>query len=143
MLFGGGALGWIAGRLGLAAYAVMLLGIIVIMDLWDSPLLSLYLSGTAVLIREILGGLIGLMSALSAAIWRVVRPVCDFLQTIPMFVFLIPVLMFFQIGEFSALLAIYSGAVVPMIRYTRRELASTPEEQSRPRFPRARTSGRC
>lgn len=72
-----------------------------------------------------------------------VRPVCDLLQTIPMFVFLIPVLMFFQIGEFSALLAICSCAVVPMIRYTRRELASTPEDQSSPRFPRARTGGRC
>ena len=50
------------------------------------------------------------------------------LQTIPLFVFLIPVLMFFQIGEFSAFLAICAYAVVPMIRYTRHGLVSTPPE---------------
>lgn len=129
VLFGAGALGWVAGGRGLAAYAVILLGIILIMGLWEPALLSLYLSGTAVLICALVGGLIGLASALSPAIWRVVRPICDLLQTIPMFVFLIPVLMFFQIGEFSALLAICSYAVVPMIRYTRQGLVSTPEEQ--------------
>ncbi|MEM8761034.1 MAG: ABC transporter permease subunit, partial [Pseudomonadota bacterium] len=48
--------------------------------------------------------------------------------TIPLFVFLIPMLMFFQIGEFSALLAICAYAVVPMIRYTRHGLTSTPAD---------------
>jgi glycine betaine/proline transport system permease protein len=59
------------------------------------------------------------------------------LQTIPLFVFLIPVLMFFQIGEFSAFLAICMYAIVPMIRYTRHGLTSTPEEM----IEAARSSG--
>jgi glycine betaine/proline transport system permease protein len=46
------------------------------------------------------------------------RPINDTLQTMPLFVFLIPVLMFFQVGEFSALLAIMLYAIVPSIRYT-------------------------
>jgi glycine betaine/proline transport system permease protein len=50
------------------------------------------------------------------------------LQTIPLFVFLIPVLMVFQIGEFSAFLAIIAYAIVPMIRYTRHGLNETPDE---------------
>ena len=50
------------------------------------------------------------------------------LQTIPLFVFLIPVLMFFQIGEFSAFLAICAYAIVPMIRYTHHGLTTTPDE---------------
>lgn len=129
VLFGAGALGWVAGGRSLAAYAVILLGIILVMGLWEPAMLSLYLSGTAVLICVVVGGTVGLLSALSPAVWRVVRPVCDLLQTIPMFVFLIPVLMLFQIGEFSALLAICSYAVVPMIRYTRQGVVSTPEEQ--------------
>jgi len=58
----------------------------------------------------------------------VVRPICDMLQTIPLFVFLIPVLMVFQIGEFSAFLAIMAYAIVPMIRYTRHGLTETPAE---------------
>lgn len=98
------------------------------MGLREPALLSVYLSGTAVLICALVGGLIGLASTVSATIWRIVRPVCDLLQTVPLFVFLIPVLMFFQIGEFSALLAIFAYAVVPMIRYTQQGLVSTPEE---------------
>lgn len=129
VLFGAGALGWVAGGWALAAYAVILPAIIMVMGLWEPALLSLYLSGTAVLICAVVGGAVGLLSALSPTVWSVVRPVCDLLQTIPMFVFLIPVLMLFQIGEFSALLAICSYAVVPMIRYTRQGLVSTPEEQ--------------
>ena len=75
-----------------------------------------------------MGGAIGLLCAVSPLAWNIVRPICDMLQTIPLFVFLIPVLMFFQIGEFSAFLAICFYAIVPMIRYTRHGLVTTPDE---------------
>ena len=123
-----GAIGWTAGGRGLALYAVLMLGAILISGLWDKALLSLYLSGVSVLACAIMGGAIGLLSAVSPLAWRIVRPICDMLQTIPLFVFLIPVLMFFQIGEFSAFLAICLYAIVPMIRYTRHGLISTPDE---------------
>lgn len=128
VLVGVGALGQVAGGWRLAASTVLSLLAIMVMGLWEPALLSVYLSGTAVLVCALIGGLTGLASAVSPAVWRVVRPVCDLLQTVPLFVFLIPVLMFFQIGEFSALLAICAYAVVPMIRYTQQGLVSTPEE---------------
>ncbi len=123
-----GATGWVAGGARLAAFGVLMPGAILLMGLWKPAMLSLYLSGAAVLACAVVGGVLGLASAASPAVWRVVRPVCDLLQTIPMFVFLIPVLMFFQIGEFSAFLAICAYAVVPMIRYTQHGLVSTPDE---------------
>ena len=46
----------------------------------------------------------------------------------PLFVILIPFLMFFQIGEFTAFLAIIAYAIVPMIRYTEHGLRNVPEE---------------
>lgn len=128
VLVGVGALGQVAGGWRLAASSVLSLLAIMVMGLWEPALLSVYLSGTAVLICALIGGLTGLASAVSPAVWRAVRPVCDLLQTVPLFVFLIPVLMFFQIGEFSALLAICAYAVVPMIRYTQQGLVSTPDE---------------
>lgn len=128
VLFGASALGWVAGGRGLAVYAPLMLLTILVMGLWEPALLSIYLSGSAVLACTVVGGLIGFASAISPAIWRVVRPICDLLQTIPLFVFLIPVLMFFQIGEFSAFLAICAYAVVPMIRYSQQGLVSTPED---------------
>lgn len=128
VLAGTAALGWLAGGLRLAVLCVVLLSTILISGLWERALLSLYLSGAAVFACTLMGGFIGLMSAVSPTTWRVVRPICDMLQTIPLFVFLIPVLMVFQIGEFSAFLAICAYAIVPMIRYTRHGLVNTPDE---------------
>ena len=128
VLTGAGALGWVAGGRRLATFAVLMLGAVLVSGLWDRALLSLYLSGAAVFACAVLGGALGLLSAASSLAWRIIRPACDMLQTIPLFVFLIPVLMFFQIGEFSAFLAIIAYAIVPMIRYTRHGLITTPPE---------------
>ena len=128
ILIGAAALGWVASGWKLVRLVVILLGLILISGLWERALLSLYLSGASVAACAAVGGVLGFLSAMSPRVWSVVRPICDMLQTIPLFVFLIPVLMFFQIGEFSAFLAICMYAVVPMIRYTRQGLISTPEE---------------
>ena len=128
VLVGAGAIGWSAGGRRLAAFAVIMLGLILLSGLWERALLSLYMSGVAVVTCAVLGGLIGLLCAVSPLAWRIVLPICDMLQTIPLFVYLIPVIMFFQIGEFSAFLAICMYAIVPMIRYTRFGLVNTPEE---------------
>ena len=122
------AIGWTAGGWRLAVLTTGLLVLVLLSGLWGKALLSLYLAGVSVFACAVLGGLIGLASAASPMVWRLVRPICDMLQTIPLFVFLIPVLMFFQIGEFSAFLAICMYAIVPMIRYTRQGLVSTPDE---------------
>ena len=122
------ALAWVAAGPRLAILCTVLLGTILAAGLWERALLSLYLSGAAVTACAITGGALGLLAAVSPLAWRILRPVCDMLQTIPLFVFLIPVLMFFQIGEFSAFLAICAYAVVPMIRYTRFGITGTPPE---------------
>ncbi|WP_294226275.1 ABC transporter permease subunit [uncultured Shimia sp.] len=128
VILGAGAIGWVSGGWKLARLAVILLCLILISGLWERALLSLYLAGAAVFACAVIGGLLGLWSAMSTTAWMILRPICDFLQTIPLFVFLIPVLMFFQIGEFSAFIAICMYAVVPMIRYTRHGLVSTPDD---------------
>ncbi len=128
VLIGAGAIGFVAGGRRLALFSVLMLTAVLLSGLWEKALWSLYLSGAAVLTCAIFGGAIGLICALSPLAWRVVQPICDMLQTIPLFVFLIPVLMFFQIGEFSAFLAIILYAIVPMIRYTRHGLVSTPPD---------------
>ncbi len=128
VIVGTTALAWVAQGIRLAVLSAALLGLVLISGLWDRALLSLYLSGAAVAACVVVGGALGLLSAVSGIAWMVIRPVCDMLQTIPLFVFLIPTLMFFQIGEFSAFLAICAYAVVPMIRYTRHGLVSTPPE---------------
>lgn len=128
VLLATGAAAWRAGGWPLASICVGLLGFILLAGLWERALLSVYLSGAAVLACALVGGILGLLAALSKTVWAILLPICDMLQTIPLFVFLIPVLMFFQIGEFSAFLAICAYAIVPMIRYTRAGLLETPPD---------------
>ncbi len=122
------AVGWAAGGRSLAIFAAAALLAILLAGLWERAMLSLYLTGVAVITCALFGGALGTLSAFSPLAWRILRPICDMLQTIPLFVFLIPVLMFFQIGEFTAFIAICLYAIVPMIRYTRHGLITTPPD---------------
>ncbi|MEZ5934027.1 MAG: ABC transporter permease subunit [Alphaproteobacteria bacterium] len=122
------AIGWASGGRSLALFAALALLAILLAGLWERAMLSLYLTGVAVITCAIVGAALGTLAAFSTLAWRILRPICDMLQTIPLFVFLIPVLMLFQIGEFTAFIAICLYAIVPMIRYTRHGLVTTPPD---------------
>ncbi len=111
-------LAWQAGGRSVAIFTACSLGFILITGMWERAMLSIYLCGAAVILSFLLGSAIGVWAASSDRVSAVVRPIADTFQTIPLFVFLIPVLMFFQVGEFTALLAIIAYAFVPAIRYT-------------------------
>ncbi|UCI32265.1 ABC transporter permease [Mesorhizobium sp. B4-1-4] len=102
-------------RLGLFALAGFAL--ILVNGLWPQLIQSLYLCTLAVLLCLVIGGALGVWAAYSDRVSRFLKPVCDALQTMPQFVFLIPALMFFKVGEFTALIAIMLYAIVPPIRY--------------------------
>ena len=108
--------GQVAGyRLGLFAFAGF--AMILVDGLWPALVQSLYLCTLAVLLCLVIGGGLGTWAAHSERVSRALKPICDALQTMPQFVFLIPALMFFKVGEFTALIAIMLYAIVPPIRY--------------------------
>jgi len=113
-------------RVALFAFVSMLF--MLVNGLWNPVMLSVYLCGTAVLLSILLGGLIGIWAAHNNTVSRIIRPINDTLQTMPQFVLLIPVLMLFRVGEFSALLAVIAYAIVPPIRYFEHGLRSVPGE---------------
>ena len=102
------------------------LGFIVITGIWPEAMLSIYLCGIAVLISFVLGTAIGIWAAHNDMVSAIIRPFNDTLQTMPLFVLLIPFVMVFKIGEFTALLAIIAYAIVPAIRYSEHGLRSLP-----------------
>ena len=116
------------GGLRVGALAAFGLLFIAISGIWPFAMKSIYLCGAAVLTSFVIGGLVGVWAAHSDRLSAFVRPINDTLQTMPLFVLLIPVLMFFQIGEFTAYLAIIMYAVVPAIRYTEHGLRRVPPE---------------
>lgn len=106
------------GGLGIACFALLGMLFILVTGMWAPAMLSVYLCGAAVLFCALAGGAIGVWAARNSTVSRIVRPINDTLQTMPQFVYLIPVLMVFKVGEFSALIAVIAYAIVPMIRYT-------------------------
>ncbi|MEL7011877.1 MAG: ABC transporter permease subunit [Pseudomonadota bacterium] len=93
---------------------------------WMQAMISVYLCGIAVLLSFALGAILGILASEFDKVSAVLRPINDTLQTMPLFVILIPFLMIFKIGEFTALLAIMAYAIVPAIRYTEHGLRSVP-----------------
>lgn len=85
--------------------------------MWVAMMFTTYLCGVSVVLCLIIGGALGLWAANSDRVSAILRPINDALQTMPQFVFLIPALMFFQVGEFAGLIAIMLYAIVPPIRY--------------------------
>jgi glycine betaine/proline transport system permease protein len=106
------------GGLNVASFALLGCLFMLTGGVWPQAMLSTYLCAAAVLFSFVLGATIGVWAALNDRVSAFIRPINDTLQTMPLFVFLIPVLMFFQVGEFSALLAIMLYAIVPSVRYT-------------------------
>ncbi|MEM9498423.1 MAG: ABC transporter permease subunit [Pseudomonadota bacterium] len=111
-------LGYSLGGLRTASLCLFTCAFLAITGLWDLAMLSIYLCSAGVVASLVFGGIIGTVAAHSSRVSGVVRVISDTLQTMPQFVLLIPFLMFFQVGEFTALLAIIIYAIVPAMRYS-------------------------
>lgn len=116
-----GGLRLAAGALGAAVF-LLLCGV------WDKVMLSLYLCAVAVAAAFFGGAVFGVWAAHNDTVSRLMRPVNDTLQTMPLFVLLIPIVMFFQIGEFTAMLAIIAYAYVPAFRYAEHGIRTVPRD---------------
>ncbi|MCB1395095.1 MAG: ABC transporter permease subunit [Rhodobacteraceae bacterium] len=119
-------LAWQLGgrRLALGTFAG--LAFLLLAGVWPYAMTSVYLCGLAAILSFTIGAGLGVLAAQYDAVSAVLRPFNDTLQTMPLFVILIPFVMIFKIGEFTALLAIMAYAIVPAIRYTEHGLRNIP-----------------
>lgn len=113
-------------QFALIAFGIM--AFLMLAGIWERAVLSVYLCGVAVVIAFAMGAILGMLAATNDTVSALMRPVHDTLQTMPLFVLLIPLVMIFKIGEFTALLAIIAYAIVPAIRYTELALRRVPLE---------------
>lgn len=120
------------GRTGgggrLAGFAIAAQLLILVAGLWLPFMQSVYLCVIAVTCCLLVGSALGVWAAQSDRVSQILRPINDALQTMPQFVFLIPALMLFRVGEFTALIAIMLYAIVPPIRYVEHGLRSVPAD---------------
>src|SRR6056297_412553 len=92
------ALAWyLAGR-GVAIFSAIGFPIIWYMGLWVHTMDTLSLVIASVFISLVIGIPLGIWTSKSETAWQFVRPVLDFMQTLPAFVYLIPAVLFFRLG---------------------------------------------
>ena len=85
---------------------------------WDLMNETLSIVIVSVIISLILGFPLGILVSTSDRADRIVRPILDTMQTMPVFVYLIPALLFFGLGKPPAVIATTIYAIVPIIRLT-------------------------
>ncbi|WP_312636891.1 ABC transporter permease subunit [Oscillibacter sp.] len=98
-------------------YAVLLC-VIGMLGLWDLMNLTLSIVLAGVIIALVLGLPVGVLLSGSDRANRTARPLLDMMQTMPVFVYLIPAVIFFGMGSASAVIATVIYAMVPVIRLT-------------------------
>ena len=118
---------WLGGW-RLAALTGSLVLFMAVSGNWEKSMTTVYLCGVSVLIASIIGIPIGIWAAGNDRVHHVVQVVIDTLQTLPSFVYLIPVVMLFRVGDFSALIAVVAYAVAPAVRYTAHGIRQVPAQ---------------
>lgn len=110
--------GYRLGGLRLALVVAVLASLIAATGQWEKATITVYLCGISVILAALLGIPIGIVAAERARLWSWVRVIIDTLQTLPSFVYLMPAVMLFRVGDFTAMIAVVAYAIAPAIRYT-------------------------
>jgi glycine betaine/proline transport system permease protein len=113
------ALAWIGTRrLAVTITVGVLLLLIGVLGLWDLTMQTLALMLMGTFVSVIIGIPMGILAAKSRIVRNITLPALDIMQTMPGFVYLIPVMMLFGLGKVPAVLATIIYAVPPLIRLT-------------------------
>ncbi|MCH8504232.1 MAG: proline/glycine betaine ABC transporter permease [Ectothiorhodospiraceae bacterium] len=117
-LLGVFALGWWAASWRVGLFSLISLGLVGFMGVWDPLIITLSLVVTAVFFCVLFGLPLGILCSRSDRFNAILRPVLDIMQTTPPFVYLVPAVMLFSIGNVPGLIATIVFAMPPMIRLT-------------------------
>ncbi|TFD80661.1 ABC transporter permease subunit [Cryobacterium sp. Sr8] len=101
-----------------AVGSVVGLALIVGVDQWENAMDTLALVLVASLLAIAISVPLGILAAKSAAASSIIRPVLDFMQTMPAFVYLIPALILFRVGVVPGIVATIIFAMAPGVRLT-------------------------
>ncbi|MFF9675609.1 ABC transporter permease [Streptomyces eurythermus] len=112
------ALAWPIGTWRTALTAVLAMAAIGVLGVWEPSLDTLSQVLAAVAVTLVLGLATGIAAARSARVDRVLRPVLDVFQTMPQFVYLIPVVALFGVGRAPAVAAAVVYALPAVVRIT-------------------------
>ena len=113
-----GLIGWFVRSWRLALGTVLAFLLVLSMRQWTTLLETMALVLVATLVAVIIAVPLGIWAAKSNTVSAIVRPIMDFMQTMPAFVYLIPAVTFFSIGVVPGLFSTIIFALPPGVRMT-------------------------
>nr|WP_251047475.1 proline/glycine betaine ABC transporter permease [Planococcus sp. ISL-110] len=119
---------WKFSGKGLALFA--LLGSLYLgsVDLWEAAMQTVAIVIVSTLISIIIGIPLGVLAATNKTMASIVRPILDFMQTLPSFVYLIPAILLFGLGNVPAVIATFVFATPPAVRMTTLGIQQVPAD---------------
>ncbi|MFD1928868.1 ABC transporter permease [Sporosarcina siberiensis] len=119
---------WKVSGKGLALFALIGGFYVGAVDLWDESIQTVAIVIVSTAISVLFGIPIGVLTALNKTADRIVRPLLDFMQTLPSFVYLIPAILLFGLGSVPAVIATFVFATPPVVRMTSLGVKQAPED---------------
>jgi len=113
-----GLLAWQFSGKGLAIFSILAMTVVGLIGAWPETMITLALVITAVVLCIIVGLPLGIAAARSNRVENIIRPILDAMQTLPAFVYLVPVVMLFGTGKVPGVIVTFIFAVPPLIRLT-------------------------
>lgn len=113
-----GLVAWRASGVLLAIFSVLTMTLIGLLGLWQDSMTTLAMVLSSVIFCAIAGIPLGIIAGRSDRFEAFMRPVLDAMQTTPAFVYLVPIVMLFSVGNVAGVLATIIFAVPPIIRLT-------------------------
>ena len=119
-------LAWKAAGNSVAVFSVLGFSLIEYMGYWSETMDTLSLVFSAVTFALLIGIPFGIWASKSDSAWRVLRPVLDFMQTLPAFVYLIPAVLLFKLGPVPGVIATLIFSIPPVVRLTNLGIRQVP-----------------
>ncbi|WP_085585600.1 MULTISPECIES: glycine betaine/L-proline ABC transporter permease ProW [unclassified Pseudomonas] len=124
-----GLISWQIGGKRIAIFSVATLTGLGLIGVWNDAMVTLALVLTSLLFCAVIGIPLGILCARSDRTEMVIRPVLDAMQTLPAFVYLVPVVMLFGIGNVPGVIVTIIFSVAPLVRLTNLGIRQVPADK--------------
>ncbi len=119
---------WRTAGYWVAAFSAASLTLLATFGLWESTMETVALMAVTVTLSVAIAVPLGVWASQSNRLDRILRPILDGMQTMPSFVYLVPAIAFFSLGNVPAVIATLIYAVPPAVRLTNLGIRQLPEE---------------
>lgn len=117
-----------ADKLGLSLFCIIGLTLVYLLGFWEQMIMTFVLVIVATFIILLISIPLGIWCARNSTVYAMVRPLLDFMQTMPAFVYLIPAILFFSVGNVPGVIATVIFSLPPGVRMTALGIKEVPGE---------------